>query len=185
MRKGLGLLFALSLCAPIGVLTAGPAGAVNTVVPHCKVFSGTQTYTPGLPPTSSDKKVLPVTKTNGAFTQCTGGGITKGTVTGTTKAKVPTNCKKLFADAAAKKPGTPTNFTVKWSNGQTSSGTSVVTVTGATATALKATVVGKTTAGLGKGHTTTIQVLATPNKGWCNTAPLSKVTFKSTKITYK
>ena len=29
MRKAIGLLFAFSLCAPIGVLTAGPAGAVN------------------------------------------------------------------------------------------------------------------------------------------------------------
>ena len=185
MRKSLGLLFAVSLVLPVGVLIASPAGAVNTVVPHCKSFSGTQTYKPGLPPTSSSTLVKPTTTTMGAFTGCTGGGITKGTVSGTTKAKVATNCKKLFADAAAKKPGTPTNFTVKWSNGQTSSGTSVVTVTGATATALKATVVGKTTAGLGKGHTTTIQVLATPNKGWCSSAPLSKVTFKSTKITYK
>jgi hypothetical protein len=186
MRRGLGLLFVISLCLPVGVLTAGPAGAVNTVVPKCKLFSGTQSYKPGLPPLNSDKKVLPVTTTAGAFTGCTGGGITKGTVNGTTKAKVPTNCKKLISDAAAKKPGTPTNYTVKWSNGQTSSGTSVVTVTGVTNDGkLKATVVGTTKAGLGKGHKTTIQVIATPNKGWCQTAPLSKVTFKSTKITYQ
>jgi len=185
MRKGLGLLFAISLLAPIGVLTAGPAGAVNTVVPKCKVFSGTQTYKPGLPPTSSSTLVKPVTTTAASLTGCTGGGITKGTVNGSQKAKVATNCKKLFADAAAHKPAPATVATVKWSNGQTSTTSSVLTVTGATATALKATLVSKTTAGLGKGHTTTIQVTATPNKGWCNTAPLSHVSFKSTKITYK
>ena len=185
MRKAAGIVAAVSLLIPVGIWVASPAGAVNTTVPKCKSFTGTQTYTPGLPPTSSSKTVKPTTKTNGSFTGCTGGGITKGTVTGTTKATVATNCQKLFKDAAAKKPGTPTKFTVKWSNGQTSSGTTVVTVTGVSGNSLKATVVGKTTAGLGKGHTTTIQVLATPNKGWCSTAPLSKVTFKSTKITYK
>ena len=185
MRKAAGLLAVASLLIPVGIWVAAPAGAVNTTVPKCKTFAGTQTYTPGLPPSSSTAKVKPTTKTNGAFTGCTGGGITKGTVTGSVKAKVATNCQQLFKDAAAKKPGTPTPFTVKWSNGQTSSGTTVVTVTGASGTSLKATVVGKTTAGLGKGHTTTIQVIATPNKGWCSSAPLSKVTFKSTKITYK
>ena len=185
MRKGLGLLFAVSLVLPVGVLTASSAGAVNTTVPKCTSFTGSQSYKPGLPPTSSKTLVKPTTTTAGLFSGCTGGGITKGTVGGTTKATVGTNCKKLFADAAAKKPGTPTNFTVKWSNGQTSSGTSVTTVTGVSGSALKATVVGKTKSGLGAGHTTTIQVLATPNKGWCSTAPLSHVSFKSTKITYK
>jgi hypothetical protein len=185
MRKGLGLLFALSLFLPIGVLTAGSAGAANTVAPKCKLFSGTQTYTPGLPPTKSSTLVKPVTKTVAALTGCSGGGITKGTVNGSQKAKVGTNCKKLFADAAAHKPAPATVATVKWSNGQTSTTSSVLTVTGVSGNALKATLVSKTTAGLGKGHTATIQVTATPNKGWCSTAPLSKVTFKSTKITYK
>ena len=185
MRKGLGLLFAISFLLPIGVLSASPAGAANTVVPKCTSFSGTQSYNPGLPPTKSSTLVKPVTTTAAALTGCSGGGITKGTVNGSQKATVATNCKKLFADAAAKKPAPATTATVKWSNGQTSTTSSVLTVTGATATALKATLVSKTTAGLGKGHTTTIQVLATPNKGWCSSAPLSKVSFKSTKITYK
>jgi hypothetical protein len=185
MRKSLVLLFALAMCLPVGVLTAESASAVNTVVPKCKTFAGTQSYKPGLPPTSSSTLVKPVTTTKGAFTGCTGGGITKGTVSGTTRTKVGTNCKKLFADAAAKKPGAPANFTVKWSNGQTSTGTAVVTVTGVSGNSLKATVVGTTKTGLGKGHKVTIQVLATPNKGWCSTAPLNNVKFKSTKITYK
>jgi hypothetical protein len=186
MRKGLGLLFAISLCLPVGVLTASSAGsAVNTVVPKCKLFSGTQTYTPGLPPTSSSTLVKPLTKTVAALTGCTGGGITKGTANGSQKATVATNCKKLFADAAAHKPAPATVATVKWSNGQTSTTSSVLTVTGVSGNALKATLVSKTTAGLGKGHTTTIQVTATPNAGWCSSKPFTKVAFKSTKITYK
>ncbi len=61
----------------------------------------------------------------------------------------------------------------------------MLTVTGVSGNALKAKLVSKTIAGLGKGRTTTIQVLATPNSGWCSTKPLSKVKFKSTKITSK
>jgi hypothetical protein len=183
MRKVFGLMCAIALCLPVGVMSATSAGAANTVVPKCKLFSGTQTYTPGLPPTSSNVKVKPVSKTVGAFTQCTGGGITKGTVNGSTKATEGTNCKALFANAG--KPGKPTKATVKWSNGQTSTSSSVLTVTGVSGNSLKAKLVSKTVAGLGKGRTTTIEVLATPNKGWCSTKPLNKVTFKSTKITSK
>ena len=50
---------------------------------------------------------------------------------------------------------------------------------------LKAHDEAKTTAGLGKGRTTTIQVLATPNAGWCTKVAFTKVSFKSTKITQK
>jgi hypothetical protein len=186
MRKALGLMFACSLLIPVGISVAAPVGgATNTVIPKCKLFSGTATYTPGLPPVTSKALVKPVQGTNGAFTGCSGGGITKGTVIGSTKSTTPYNCTQLFKDAAAKKPGKATTATVKWSNGQTSTSSSVLTVTGSTKTALIATIVGKTTAGLGKGHTTTIHVLATPNKGWCSTAPLSKVSFKSTGITQK
>jgi len=178
----LRVLIAVALCLPVGVMSARSAGAANTVLPKCKSFGGTQTYTAGLPPTSQPTKLVsPVTKTNGAFTQCTGGGISKGTVTGSTTATKGTNCTKLLASLG--KPGAQTKTKVKWSNGQTSTSTTFMTVTGVNGGSIKAKLVFKTTAGLGKGHTTTIEVLATPNAGWCNQKPLNKVTFKSTKIT--
>jgi hypothetical protein len=184
MRKGLGLLFAISLCLPIGVLTAGSAGAANTVLPKCKSLSGTQTYKPGLPPTTSNAKVKPTTTTVANITGCTGGGIKSGKSSGTLKAKTATNCKTLFANTGKPAPATPA--TIKWSNGQTSTTSNVLTVTGATPQGdLKAKLVSKYTAGLGKGHTSTVQIVAHPNSGWCKTAPLSKVTFHSTSITTK
>ena len=186
MKKALGLLFATSLLIPVSIWASSAAGsAVNTTAPSCKVFAGTETFTPGLPPLSSKTLVKPVQKVVAAFTGCTGGGITKGTANGSSKATVAYNCTQLFKDAAAKKPGKPTVSTIKWSNGQTSTSSSVLTVTGIKGTALVATIVGKTTAGLGKGHTTTINVLATPNAGWCAKSPFTKTTFKSTSITQK
>ena len=130
MRKCLGFLFAVSLCLPIGVLTAGSAGAANTVLPKCKSLSGTQTYKPGLPPTSSNATVKPTTTTVANITGCTGGGIKSGKSSGTLKAKTATNCKMLFANAGKPAPATPA--TIKWSNGQTSTTSNVLTVTGVT-----------------------------------------------------
>ena len=105
MRKVSGLFIAFALLLPIGITTAAPVGsAVNTVVPKCKLFSGTQTYTPGLPPVSSKTLVKPVDATNGSFTGCTGGGITKGTVSASAKATTATNCSTLFKGIAAKTP---------------------------------------------------------------------------------
>jgi hypothetical protein len=186
MRRLLRVFVAVAICLPVGFISASAAGAANTVVPKCKSFSGIQTYTPGLPPTSQPAKLVnPVSKTFGVLTQCTGGGITKGTVTGTSKAAKGTNCTKLLADVQAGKPGAPIKTTVKWSNGQTSTNSSVLTVTGVNGSSIKAKLVSKTIAGLGKGRTTMIDVLATPNAGWCNLKPLNKVTFTSTKITAK
>ena len=177
-------MFATSLLIPMSIWASGAAGgAVNTVQPKCKSFTGTETFAPALPPLSSKTLVNADSEGRAAFTGCTGGGITKGTVSGSTKATVPYNCTQLFKDAAAKKPGKPTVSTVKWSNGQTSTSSSVLTVTGIKGSALVAKIVGKTTAGLGKGHTTTINVLATPNTGWCTKVAFAKTTFKSTSIT--
>jgi hypothetical protein len=184
MRKGAGLLAALSLLIPAGILVAGPVGAANTVLPKCKSLSGTQTYKPGLPPTSSNATVKPTTTTVANITGCTGGGITSGKSSGTLKAKTATNCKMLFANAGKPAPATPA--TIRWSNGQTSTTSNVLTVTGVNKSGqLTAKLVSKYVAGLGKGHTSTIQLVATPNKGWCSTTTLNKVTFKSTSITTK
>jgi hypothetical protein len=183
MRKGLGLLFALALCLPVGVVTAGAAGsATNTKLPKCKAFTGTQTYVPGLPKLGSTKKVKPKTTTHLKITGCTGApGITSGKSDGSQVSKTATNCTTLFANAG--KPGKPTTGTIVWSNGQKSQTSNVLTVTGTTPDGkLKAKLVTKYTGGLGKGKTSTATVLATPNAGWCSTKPFTKTTFKSTSI---
>jgi hypothetical protein len=171
---------AVALCLPVGVLSATSAGAANTVLPKCKSFSGTQTFTPGLPPTSSNAKVKPLVKTNLVIKGCVGGGITGGKSSGSQKSTTATNCKILFANAG--KPGKPTTGTITWSNGQKSTTSNVLTVTGVSGNSLKAKLVTKYTGGLGKGKTSTAQVLATPNAGWCSTKPFTKTTFKSTSI---
>jgi hypothetical protein len=183
MRKGLGLLFAASLLVPVGLAAAGPAGgATNTKLPTCKSLQGTQTYKPGLPIITSKTLVKPVVTTALTITGCSGGGITKGTSNSSTKSKTGTNCATLVKNA--NKPGAPTVGIIKWSNGQTSTTSNVLTVTSkAGASPITAKLVSKYTAGLGKGHTTTTLLTATPNKGFCVTAPFSKSVFKSTKIT--
>jgi hypothetical protein len=184
MRKVLGVFFAASLLVSVAVIASSPAGsAVNTKLPKCKSLQGTQTFKPGLPPTSSNTKVKPLTTTALTITGCTGvPGLTKGTSNGSAKATVATNCNKLFADAAAGKPAKAVVGHIKWNNGQTSTTSSVLTVTGVTATGLKAKLVSKYTAGLGKGKTSTALINATPNSGWCKTKAFSSVKFKSTSL---
>ena len=182
MRKVGGVLLALSLVVSATAIAAGSAGAAaNTVLPTCKSLSGTQTFTPGLPVITSKVLVKPVTKTTISIVGCTGGGITSGSSSGSTKATTGTNCATLVKNAG--KPGAPSTGVIKWSNGQTSNTSNVLTVTskpGASPIVVK--LVTKYTAGLGKGKTSTATIVATPNKGYCTTAPFSKSTFKSTSI---
>jgi hypothetical protein len=181
MRKVGGVLLAFSLVVSVTAIAAGPAGAANTVLPKCKSLSGTQTFTPGLPIITSKVLVKPVTKTTLKIVGCTGGGITSGTSTGSTKAKTGTNCATLVKGSG--KPGAPSTGVIKWSNGQTSNTSNVLTVTSkAGASPIVVKLVTKYTAGLGKGKSSTATIVATPNKGYCTAAPFSKATFKSTSI---
>ncbi len=183
MRKALGLLFAVSLLVPVGVIATGSAdAAVNTKLPKCKSLTGIQTFTPGLPKLGLTTKVKPVTKTTLTITGCTGApGITKGTSSSSVKATKATNCTDLVKNSG--KPGAATKGIIKWSNGQTSTTSNVLTVTSkAGVSPIIAKLVSKYTAGLGKGKTSTTIVKATPNAGFCTTKPFTKSTFKSTSI---
>jgi hypothetical protein len=184
MRKALGVLFAASLLVSVTVAASGPAGAANTALPKCKALKGTQSFTPGLPKLGDPKLVKPVTKTSLTITGCSGGGITKGTSNGSTKAKTGTNCNTLVKNSG--KPGAPSTGVIKWSNGQTSTTSNVLTVTSKPgASPIIAKLVTKYTKGLGKGHSSTATVKAVPNKGFCVSAPFTKSNFTSTKITSK
>src|SRR5204863_8426198 len=138
----------------------GPAGAANTVLPKCKSLQGTQTFNPGLPKSSSSVLVKPLVTTKLTVTGCVGGGITSGKSSGAQKATTATNCKKLFADAAAHKAAKPTTGKIIWSNGQTSTTSNVLTVTGTSPDlkTLTAKLVSTYTAGLGKGKKVTVIV---------------------------
>jgi hypothetical protein len=185
MRKALGLVFAASMLVSVTAIATSPAGgATNTALPKCKALSGTQTFSPALPKLGDPKLVKPTTTTNLTITGCTGGGITGGTSKGSVKATTATNCTTLVKNSG--KPGAPSKGIIKWSNGQTSTTSNVLTVTSKPgASPIIAKLVSKYTAGLGKGHTSTAIITATPNKGFCVSVPFSKSTFKSTKITSK
>jgi len=182
MRKAVGLFFAVSLVVSVAAVAAGPVGgAVNTVFPKCKSLSGTQTFTPGLPPITSKVLVKPVTKTSLKIIGCSGGGITSGTSVGSTKATTGTNCLALIKGAG--KPGAPSVGTINWSNGQTSTTSNVLTVTskpGASPIIVK--LVTKYTAGLGKGKTSTAVIKAVPNAGYCTTKPFTSSNFVSLSL---
>lgn len=179
MRRAVGVFFAASLL--VTMVATSPAGAANTTLPKCKSLSGTQTYTPGLPKIGDPKLVKPVVNTSLKIVGCTGGGITSGTSTGSTKATKGENCTTLAKGAG--KPGAASKGVIKWSNGQTSTTSNVLTQTSkAGASPIVVKLVSKYTAGLGKGKTSTAIIKAVPNKGFCITAPFSKATFKSTSV---
>jgi hypothetical protein len=184
MRKALGLVFAASMLVSVTMIASSPAGAANTALPKCKALSGTQTFSPGLPKLGDKTLVKPTTTTNLKITGCSGGGITGGVSNSSTKAKTATNCTLLVKNSG--KPGAPSTGLIKWSNGQTSTTSNVLTVTSKPgASPIIAKLVSKYTAGLGKGKTSTAIVKATPNKGFCVTVPFTKSTFVSTSITTK
>jgi hypothetical protein len=185
MRRGLGLLFAISLCVPVGVATAGSAGsATNTKLPKCKALQGVQTYKPGLPIITSKKLVKPITTTTLTITGCIGGGIKSGKSNSTVKATKGTNCAQLVKNAG--KPGAASKGVITWSNGQKSTTSNVLTVTSKPgASPIIAKLVSKYVGGLGKGHQSTVTLKATPNAGFCTKKPFTKSTFKSTKIVTK
>ena len=73
MRKTLGLLCAVGMLLPLGVITAGPAAAVPVIT--CTKASGTFKFTPPLPASGGVKSTLTST---GTVSGCTGGGGASG-----------------------------------------------------------------------------------------------------------
>ena len=113
MRKTLGLLCAVAMMLPIGVLTAGPAAAAPIIT--CLHAKGTFKFTPPLPATGGVKSTL---TSNGTVTGCTG----KGGASGKTsfKSNPPTTkstCSTLAHPTAA---GTKGTLVIHWVNGKVS-----------------------------------------------------------------
>src|SRR3954466_3916445 len=122
MRKTiLSLVSAAALAVPLVTFTGTPAPAAGGT--SCGVTTGKATFTPPLPKAGSSKKVLATIKSTGTTKNCVGGGVKSGTVTGTFKFSKPGNCSTLIQGSGGASNGT---ITIKWNNGQTSSGTATI-----------------------------------------------------------
>jgi hypothetical protein len=183
MRKGLGLLFAISLVLPVGVMTASSAGAAGPLPPKCKTFSGTETWSKPLPKLGSSVKVSGKTTLRASLTGCTGvAGITKGTSTAVTPYKNQ-NCTTTVQSSSK---GSKSTGLIKWNNGKTSTTANTLTLkskVGVSPATFQ--LVSKFTKGVGVGHTTTSTISVTLNKGACTKTALKSATFHATKSTTK
>lgn len=181
MRKSLGAFVAVASLLPM-LLMASPAGAV-TGVPNCKSLTGTETWSPALPPLTgptASKKVNSTVNLSSKLTGCTNvAGITSGTSSSTTIMK-SANCTTLVKSLSSKSKPTPTTGTIKWNNGKTTTVSDTLTQTSKVgASPVVLTLVSKATKGVGAGHTTTstIHALLTGGAKACVTLALSKATF--------
>jgi hypothetical protein len=174
MRKTAGLLCALALVVPVGVMTMSTVGAA-TPTTQCKTLTGKQTYSPALPVITSSKVVTSKVSSTGRIGGCVGGGVTGGTTTANSTYKG--NCASFAASFGKPVKGTAS---IKWSNGKTTAVATTLTSKSKPGTSpVIATLVSKFTSGLFSGHTSTVTLKATGNagKGTCISAGLSFFTF--------
>jgi hypothetical protein len=183
MRKALGLFFAASLVASVGVWIASPVGAAAKG-PTCKTFNATETTSPGLPIITSTKKVNATVKITGKLGGCSGGGVTAATILETYKYNG--NCATLVSGKGGKTtPAKPTT-TFTWSNHKTSTATTTTTtLTKPGATPAKIKLVTKITKGQFAGTTSTGTVTLTAPAGACVKSPGTKATLKGGATTFK
>lgn len=175
MRKTIGLLCAAAMILPLGIITAGPAGAAGGTT--CKTFTGTVVFHPPLPPLGSSTKVKGYFTVTGKLSGCSGGGVTSGAVSGKS---VPSTTGSNCTTLATSKTPSKVNLTTKWNNGKTSTGPSTSTPT---KNPTIQNVAGSITSGTQfKGLHLSTQVQYTLPKGACSAGhPLSKVTLKNLK----
>jgi hypothetical protein len=183
MRKAAGLIAALSLIIPAGIMVATPASAAGQVT-KCKKLAGTQHYNPALPPLSSSKVVTAKTTATATISGCLGGGVRSGKVT-TTPGKYHGNCKSLLAT----KKGTVTKGTavIKWNTGKTSNvATTLTSLSNPGSATPQLRLVTKFVKGLFVGHTSSTTIKASAPSGSCTSKPLSLFNFvNTTAITTK
>jgi hypothetical protein len=174
MRKGAGLLFAMALLIPVGVMAANPVGAAAPKGPTCKTFLANVVTTPGLPKIGLSTKVNATVKTTGKIGGCTTMGVTGATISGSYKYNG--NCTTLLSGKGGKV--TPGPSSLAWSNHTTSTTLTTLTlVSKPTANPLVLKLVTKITKGEFVGATSTGTVKATSPKGSCTTAPGAKTTL--------
>jgi hypothetical protein len=172
MRKVVGLLFAVSLLLPVGLVAAGPASAAAAKLPTCTKLKGVQKYAPALPHLGLTTTVTSKVTVNVTTSGCSGGGVTGST--NTSAYSYTGNCMTLITHKGAIK-GTAA---VKWSNGKTSSMTTALTTTSKPGVnPVLATLVAKVTKGQFIGTTSTEKLKITLPTGACLKIGLSGNTF--------
>jgi hypothetical protein len=183
MRKAAGVLAALSLVIPVGILVTVPAGAA-TPTTKCKKLAGTQHFKPALPKLGSTKQVNAKTTATATISGCVGGGVKSGKVV-TKPGKYHGNCATLLSE----KKGTVTkgSAVITWSNHKKSNVKTTLTSLSNPGTASpKLKLVTKFVTGLFAGHTSTTTITASAPKGSCTAKALSLFNFKNTaRITTK
>jgi hypothetical protein len=174
MRKFSGVLLAVTMLAPLGLI--GSAAGAAAAKPTCKTISGTASVSPALPAlTNKTKLVKPTLTVKGAkLAGCTGGGVTSATVGAKLKWGLPANCTTLVAGKTANIAGT---VTFVWNTKASSTATVTLHSKDPKATT-HLTLAGSITTGLFKGSKLSIVIGFTPLNGGCTTAGLSKASFK-------
>jgi hypothetical protein len=177
MRKAAGVLAALSLMIPTGILLTTPAGAA-TPTTKCKKLAGTQKFNPALPKLGQTKKVTAKTTATAKISGCVGGGVKSGKVV-TTPGKYVGNCTTLLSQ----KKGTVTKGTAKitWNTGKMSNVATTLTSLSSPGTANpKLKLVTKFVKGLFAGHTSSTTITASAPSGSCTSKPLALFNFVNT-----
>jgi hypothetical protein len=154
-KRFAGVGLAIAMMAPIGVLSAQPAGAAALVT--CAKPSGSVTFTPGYGATPK----IQTTTFKLPIKGCKGGGVTSGTSAGKTVGKTKQSC----ADFAKNASNQTTNVTITWNNKKTSTAALKTAIT-TSGSSLIATVSGKVSKGLFLGKLLKTKVKVTL-KGTC------------------
>jgi hypothetical protein len=139
---------------------AGPAAALT-----CATFAGTLKVSPPVSPTVSVAHTLTA---KGTLSGCTGTpGITSGELGFVAKRTAKLNCAEI---ATFKEPGTA-SVSVKWNNGQTSTGPNLAVTYDSV---VSSTISGKFTGGTAfVGKTSTSTTVNSPDNGGCFTEGVS------------
>jgi hypothetical protein len=88
------MLFATTIALSAGVVSAAPASAVQPAL--CQWVKGYGAFKPGLPAYGVKTKVKPTFGISAAgLGECSGGGVSRGTLVATLKAGVAGNCNTL------------------------------------------------------------------------------------------
>ena len=162
-----------ALALGMGAVVAAPGGAAAPVQ-KCAHLKGTATITPGLSPAPHNQTVV----AKGALTTCTPTAATGGSGTINATIKLTNGSCQGLVGGGQKLAGTAKTT---WKNKKTSS-YSLVFTTGKGSAATVATITGKVTAGLFKGHKVSAQVKIAPGNGQdCVTKPVKSVTLVTTK----
>ncbi|MGO9876503.1 MAG: hypothetical protein ACLPVY_22230 [Acidimicrobiia bacterium] len=173
MRKAAGLLFAMGLLIPAGVLAAAPAGSA-VAGPTCNTFTASVTVTPPLPRLGESLSVIATVRSIGKIGGCKGDGVSYAAFTDSYKYRG--NCTTFVTGKGG--VTTPGPSSLSWSNGKASVATTtaaLVSKVGVTPVILKIT--SKITKGQFVGTTASGNVKATSPAGTCKTSGLAKATL--------